>query len=264
MEALIPAQRKRVSNHPLANKITDDEYFRNFYLPWIIMGVFYDYVDSVLLQATQMRIDSLKKVCRAIKSLRSDFNYLHTRCLDWETRKNEEEHVEYFIEMFEKEFSMEYKLLKWQVSQHRRLLSEDWRMFIAGVYIAMIIFEALRIFCIDVNRFINNLKGGKGMLYHSIIPDMVSSTYELIKECLGDCNVLSDDDIKASRGRVLDLIKSVRFTDDPTHKRVNGKTIRERYLEEKGDLPKAPNGTTKKLMTEFGITSRKKYYNLIR
>lgn len=263
MEALINAQRKRVSKHPLADKIDDEQYFRYFHLPWLVINVFYDNVETVTDLAKQMRIEPLKKVNRAIKALRAEHDYQNKRFLNWETQQATKEHTEYFMDIFSKELNTEYKLLKWMVSRERKLLDDDWRTFIACVYLSMSIFRGLKEFCKEVDRFIDKLKGGNNY-YHSIIPDYVPATYNLLKECLGDCDVIKEEDLKASHQRVLEMIQRVRFTDDPTHKRINGKTIRERYLEEKGDLPKAPNGTMNKLMAEFGVTSRKKYYNLIR
>lgn len=263
MEARINAERKRVSNHPLASKIDDEQYLRNFHLPWLVMNVFYDNVETVTDLARQMRIEPLKKVSKAIKALRADHDYHNKRYLDWNTIQATREHTEYFMEIFSKELNTEYQLLKWMVSRERKLLEEDWRTFIACVYISMAIFIGLKEFCKEVDRFIDKLKGD-GHYYHSIIPDYIPATYSLLKECLGNCDVVGEEDLKKSGHRICEMIKSVRFTDDPTHKRVNGKTVRERYLEEKGDLPKAPWGTSRKLMKEFGITSRTKYYNLIR
>lgn len=263
MEAVIKAQRKRVSNHPLADKIDDEQYFRNFHLPWLLMHVFYDNVETVTDLARQMRIEPLKKVTRAIKSLRSEHDYQNRRFLNWETQQATKEHTEYFMDIFYDELDTEFQLLKWMVSRERKLLDDDWRLFIASVYMSMIIYKGLKEYCKEVDRFIDKLKGDNHY-YHSIIPDYVPVTYNLLKECLGDCDVIKEEELKASEQRVLEMIQCVRFTDDPTHKRINGKTIRQRYLEEKGDLPKAPNGTAKKLMNEFGVTSMKKYYNLIR
>lgn len=269
MEAIINAQRKRVSKHPLADRITDDEYFRNFYLPWIVMSVFYDHVDTVLLQAAQMRIEPLKKVCRQIKTYRADFEYMNKRCLGFNERQEANEHMEYFIDIFSKELDTEYQLIKWQVSHQRKMLASEWRIFISSVYMTMLIYEALRLFCVDVNSFLDNLKrkienNNDDVHYHSIIPDMIPATYQLLKICLGDCDVLSQEDLKASKERILEMIQCVQFTDNIKYKRVNGKTLYQRYLEEKMGLPKAPNGTTKKLMKEFGITSEYKYHQLIR
>lgn len=263
MEALINAQRKKVSNHPLANKIDDEQYFRNFHLPWLLMHVFYDNVETVTDLARQMRIEPLKKVTRAIKNLRAEHDYQNKRFLDWKTQQATKEHTEYFMDIFYKELDTEFQLLKWIVSRERKLLTDEWRLFIASVYMSMVIYKGMKEYCKEVDRFIDKLKGGNNY-YHSIIPDYVPATYALLKECLGDCDVVKEEELKASEKRVLEMIQRVRFTGDPTHKRINGKTIRDRYLEEKGDLPKAPNGTTKKLMVEFGVTSRKKYYNLIR
>lgn len=262
MEAKINVKRKRVSNHPLADKIDDEQYFRYFYLPWIVMDVFYDYVDTICDQIMYLRVKPLKKLMHRIRWFQKDYMYLEMKHMDWQSRENKKKNADYLQDIFQKEFSTEYNLVRWQVSRERKLLEDDWRTFIASVYMAIIIFKGLKEFCVEVDRFLGKLKGGG--IYHSIIPDMVPVTYDLVCECLGDCNVLSEEDIKLSCKRFVGWIKDVRFTDDPSHNKVNGKTIRERYLEEKGDLPKAPNGTTKKLMEEFGITSKKKYYNLIR
>lgn len=175
--------------------------------------------------------------------------------------KPRKEHMEYFIDIFETELSTEYKLLKWQVSHQRKMLNAEWRVFITCVYLALIIYKALAEYAKDADRYIDSIKGG---VNHSIIPDMVKSTYDLLCECLGDCDVLSEPDIKESKNRVLEMIRCVRFSGDIRHKRVNGKTLYERYLEEKMGLPKAPNGTTKKLMKEFGIKSEYKYHQLLR
>lgn len=263
MEAVIKAERKRVSNHPLASKIDDEQYFRNFHLPWLVMHVFYDNVETVTDLAKQMRIEPLKKVSRAIKSLRAEHDYQNKRFLNYETQQATKEHTEHFMDIFYNELDTEYQLLKWLVSRERKLLTDDWRLFIASVYMAIVIYKGLKEYCKEVDRFIDKLRGGN-CYYHSIIPDYVPETYKLLKECLGDCDVIKEEDLKESEKRVLEMIQCVRFTDDHTHKRINGKTIRERYLEEKGDLPKAPWGTSRKLMKEFGVTSRKKYYNLIR
>lgn len=256
-------KRQHVSNHPLANKIDDEQYFRNFHLPWLVMNVFYDNVETVTDLAKDMRIEQLKKVSRAIKSLRAEHDYQNKRFLDWNTQQATKEHTEYFMDVFSKELNTEYKLLKWIVSRERKMLDDDWRTFIACVYLTMAIYQGLKEFCKDVDRFIDKLKGGNNY-YHSIIPDYIPATYNLLKECLGDCDVIKEEELKASAQRVLEMIQCVRFTDDPAHRRINGKTIRQRYLEEKGDLPKAPWGTSNKLMKEFGITSRTKYYNMIR
>lgn len=269
MEAVINAQRKREAKNPLADKITNEQFFRNFYLPYLVINVFFDHVDTVLLLAAQMRIEPLKKVCRQIKAYRADYEYLQKRCMDWKSRQVEMEHTEFFIDIFGKELSTEYNLVKWQVSKQRKMLNEEWRLFIASVYMAMLIYEGLREFCKDVDKFIDGLKGG---VNHSIIPDMIPATYNLLKVCLGDCDILEDNDLKASRKRIVNMIESVRFEDKNEEETTMMEIVKERpieqrpgllykrYLEEKGDMLKTPKGTTRKLMKEFGFATRNEFY----
>lgn len=89
MEAILSAQRKRDATNPLADKVDDDSFFKYFYLPFIIMDVFYDHVDTVLITAAEMRIEPLKKICRQIKSLKAEYDYLNKKCMDYESRKAE-------------------------------------------------------------------------------------------------------------------------------------------------------------------------------
>lgn len=260
-DAIMSIQRKRDSTHPLSQKIDDDTFFRHFYLPFVIMDIFYDYVDTVCDQIMILKVKQLKKLMHQIRWFRKDYDILKMRCLDWDSRQQENSHMEFFIDIYSKEFDCEFQLIKWLISKHRKMLDDDWRNLIASVYMAICIYNALITYAKECDRVIESLWGKQAS--HSIIPNMIPKTYALIKECLGDCDVLTNDDIKSSCLRILEMIKSVKFTgkfkemDEPIN---HEPTLYERYLEEKGDNKQAPCGTTRKLMREFQIIGVNNYY----
>lgn len=196
----------------IRESITDEDFFRYHYLPFVMMEVYYDYVDSMLDQAAYLRIEPLKKVCRSIKELKKEFEYFKLVHLDWKNRNQYTEHMEWFQDDSIKEFSAEFALIKSKISNTRSSLATDWRYFIATVYMCLIFFDALRRYCRIADEKIE--KHWNKTNLHSIMTDDVASTYPLVKVCLGDCEVLSKEDMKSSSDRILEIIKAVTFEGD--------------------------------------------------
>lgn len=256
--ALITVERKRDAKHPLAQKIDDNTFFRYFYLPYIIMDLFNDYVETVTLQAAQMRIPELKGVCRKIKQLRKDYEYLTHKHLGYNNQKKEKAHMELFIEIFDNNLDSQFQLIKWLVSKNQKMLDDNWRNFIASVYMAMIVYIALKSYANEADARIEELWGGD--THHSIVPDMIDFEYKELYKCLLDYKALNNDDIYHISQQILSLIKRVTFEGEFKDMDRPKPTLYQRYLEEKGDKKKAPDGLARKLMKEFGIATLKEYY----
>lgn len=273
-EAVINIQRKRDAKNPLSRKVDDDTFFRYFYLPYVITDVFFDYVDAVLDQIAYLRDRTLKKLMHQIRWVRQGYEQIKLKSLGWDNCKDEESHMEYFITFFSKEFATEYDLIKWQVSAKRKMLGQDWRTLVASIYMALCVYKALEAYCAEADRMIAELWGRanrKIMLPHAM------QIAELVHKCIGENDVLGEQELKLTCERMLGYIRQVGFTDkrpvaadgkdrvtseekDWVVSEEKAKTLYERYLEEKGDAAKAPAGTTAKLMKEFGIATEREYY----
>ena len=151
--------------------IDSDIFFRYFYLPFVIMDVFYDYVDTILDQMKVLRIEALKKLSRSLKDLRADYNYLKFRFLDYKHRTEQNEHMEYFIDMYSKEFSSEFNLIKWKVSSNRKMLLPDWQIFIASVYMGICVYFALKDYSKEADV---EIAKHWGEAKRSILPEMIT------------------------------------------------------------------------------------------
>lgn len=200
---------KPKSYEEIRTEISDEDFFRYHYLPFVMMEVFYDYVDSMLNQAAYLRISALKKICRALKEQHAEFNYFKKVNLDWNNRNQYTEHMEWFQDESIKEFTAEFLLIKSKISNTRSSLALEWRDFVATVYMCLIFYDALRSYCRIADEKIEKVWNKTNL--HSIMTDDVMRCYPLIKVCLGDCDVLSKDDMKSSSKRILEIIKSVTF-----------------------------------------------------
>ena len=158
--------------------------------------------------SVQIRIGPMKKVTRKLRELKSDYYYFRNRFFNFNTRETVSEHLELFVDSYSKEFDNEYSLIKWSVSSHRKKLHPDWQVFIASVYMGICVYKALIEYSKEADMAIEKLWGESR---HSIIPDVINQSYFLLKEYLGDCQVLSEDDIKSSSNRILNMIKSIEF-----------------------------------------------------
>lgn len=193
----------------MAMKSMDQEtMLRTLYIPFIMQDVFFDYTDTVLTLAAHHRIEPLKKVCREIKNQRREYEYRQRECLDLDHRKAEGRETEQFIDEHFPEFNAEYRMVKWKIGQERPRLDDDNRTFIACTYMGLMIYKALQTICGEADNTIRNIWKHAG---HSILTDEVTRTNELLKICLGDCDIISNSDLQTSADRLVEVIHACEF-----------------------------------------------------
>lgn len=205
-------QRNRVSNNPLAGLVDDDTFFRYWYLPYVITDLFFDYVDSVLDQASLLRIEETKKECRKIRELHKDYEYLKSRYIDHRHRTSESEHMELFIDGFKKEFNAEYDLIRWKVSNKRKDLDSEMQTFIASAYMSIVVYQTVREYCLESDKVIAKVWSNK-RLSHSILPQEAMDSYALLDRFLLGDKTVSMEDRNTSKERLLLTLRQVEFTD---------------------------------------------------
>lgn len=189
------------------NDVDDKTFFRYFYLPFVITDVFFDYVSTVLDLSRLMRISELKKASRTIKELKSSYEYYKSRHLDFRHQQQEAEHCDMMLDSFYEDFNREYRLIRFKISQDCKNLLDEFRTFLASVYMALLVFQVLRDYCREADRVIESYWGE---CENSILTKQAGKTYELLWQFTGDCNVLKESDMKTSKDR---LVKSIKETD---------------------------------------------------
>lgn len=155
--------------------------FRLSYLPYVFIDVIWDYTETLMDLAKLLRVSETRKLSRALKELRLEFERGQQRILDLDHRQHLADHAQQFID--------ECQPLRWAWkvihSEHKRKnpdLLPDWVMFVAQADLVCAMFAALMRYADHFDKMIAD-KAGRKM--HSILPDEIKRMQGLIPEFMG-------------------------------------------------------------------------------
>lgn len=208
-------KRKVGSPLDISKVLTQDELYRVAYLPFVIAEVVWDYVDSICDLACIMRLQPTKKLCRAIKELRREYDHSRAPFIDGNTREIETEHMIYFQDELKEYFNKLGIAVKFNLRQRHGHMEEDSEMLVCAVHMAMICFKALR----KYTRWADDLIESKcGRTNHSIMPDQIRRLGILLPEFAGDCAIdLDTPEMDMWRDTLYNHIHSIEFTGVPNN-----------------------------------------------
>lgn len=151
---------------------------------YIIGSLVWDYTDSVLDLAAQMKIPGApKKLSRAIREVQRDYNRIRSYDLDAEHVEKERELAELFEDINRKEFSELCKGLVKEIREETNL-NDDYVYLVEGVQMAMTVLDTLVLYAAQCDTFIRKYYP---RMPHSILPDHFKKLAILLPEYAGDC-----------------------------------------------------------------------------
>lgn len=179
---------------------------------FIIGALVWDYTDTVLELAAQMRIDRCtRKLSHAIREIRRDYDYMCRKHIDLE-------HVEQICDLsllFERInkdnlAKLNYGLLN-EIRGRDVALDEDYIMLLDAVLTALTVLDALRMFAAECD-----IKIAKCYPYapHSCLPDHFRRLAVLLPQYAGD-HYIPDSEARRITARVLlNEINSIELYDN--------------------------------------------------
>lgn len=91
-----PKQREEAEIIKLSKLLDKDTLFRFAYVPFVIAELVWDYADTIIDLAIMMRLKATKKLCRAIRELRRDYDRVRAPFIDDAHRNSETENMYMF------------------------------------------------------------------------------------------------------------------------------------------------------------------------
>lgn len=142
---LLPKMRQEIeyTELQLSKMLDKDTLFRFAYVPFVIAELVWDYTDTILIMASQMRLTPTKKLCRVIKQLRVEYDRYRSGFIDDAHHQSEEENMLVFEDGVNGIFSTFLIHLKSDIQREHPDLSSDSVSFLMGVYQAHITLRAL-------------------------------------------------------------------------------------------------------------------------
>lgn len=176
---------------------------------YIIGALAWDYADSVLNLAAQMHIKETKRLCRAVRSLRRDYDNMRIQSLDQKHLRREWELAETFEGICKSHFQ---KLCLGLRNEIHRDTDLDPRcvMLVEAVQMAMTLIDTLKLYAAECDSFIRSYCPAAP---HSILPDHFKSLATLLPEFAGDCYDASSYSRSATARILLKEINDIELYD---------------------------------------------------
>ncbi len=173
---------------------------------YLLGSLAWDYADTVCNIAASMRLSQTKKVSRAIRELKHDYDRFRSRSLSNADVDKETELGLLFESLCQNHFNkLVYGLSVDAVPD----LNEDYKMLIKAVYMALTIIDTMILFAKECDDWIQS----QGVNAHSILADHFHRLSSLLPLFAGDCYGKSDSRELTSR-ILLKEIKRIEIYDD--------------------------------------------------
>lgn len=189
--------------------IDDETFFRYVYLPYLLVQVIWDYADSVLNLAAQMRIQEVKRLGYVIRELSSEYEYRRRQHMSRGQLANQERNMIFFQEESSKEIEQILSQIGGLLRERLPEINSEWRIFYSTVYLTEVLISTFKAYA----RFSAiKLKEKYGNVPGSLIPPQVAKLGSLIPQYLGEkANVLTAEELIPMGLPLADILENATF-----------------------------------------------------
>lgn len=162
----------------------------------IVGSLAWDYAETVRTVAAQMRLPETKKLSRAVRVLHEDFDRFRQPSLRAKDVRKETELGLLFEQLCEDHLSkLSYGL---NSEKEMAFLSDDYRMLVKAVHMAMTVIDALKLYVAECDKWIAD----NGVCANSMLPTHFSRLAILLPEFAGD-HYSKDSESRKITARIL-------------------------------------------------------------
>lgn len=181
-KAVAEQQREERETLKLSKILDQDTLFRFAYVPFVIAELVWDYADTILTLSAMMR-NGAKKLCRAVKELRRDYDRERTPYIDEAHRDSEVENMYVFEDGVKDIYSQMLVNLRCDLKSEYPSLDNDSVDFLTAVYQCDITMQSLLIYTRKQTEKIERIVGHR---IGNILPKQMYQLARLIPEFAGD------------------------------------------------------------------------------
>lgn len=163
--------------------VPEEKLFNWSFRLFALMNLSWDYVDTILDQCINMRIDETKRLCRKIKELKREYDQFR-----WGNMLKEREVEEQEIGLsFEEMCSKDFKLLAFNLNIEidKFGLDTEYKLLVISVQQALTLIDAVKIYAQRCDNEMHNM--GVWTCDYSMVQNEFLRMAELIPQFAGDC-----------------------------------------------------------------------------
>lgn len=163
--------------------LTQDELLRFGYVPFVIARLVWDYADTIIDICIQMRLTETKRLSRAIRQLKAEYDRMRLPYIDKEHEDNEELNMLVFEDAIDEYTRLFFLNLRGQVEREYPELAPEYRQLIYAVYQC----KAMHRACMAYAEYQRKRVGAKlNWELTSMLPPQVRALEPLIIAFAGD------------------------------------------------------------------------------
>lgn len=167
----------------LSQMLDHETIFRVSYIPMVITNLSWDYADTIILMATQLRIQKVKKLSRSIRELKVDYDRISSPFIIDAYKKSDEDNMFSYEEEVRDLFKLYLVNIECDVRSEYPELSDEYVIFVKSVYICHIVLQSIFSYA-DLQK--NRLETIIGHKIGKIIPTHLLALDKLVLEYVAD------------------------------------------------------------------------------
>ena len=185
------AEKAERDKKRLHEMLSEEAVFSITYVPYVIAEVAWDYADSIIDIATLMRLSETKRLCRAIKELRREYDRERYKIINDTWRKSETDNMIMFQEELKDFFSSVHRYVSDGLTEKYGKIDYDSLLLIGASYACRIVLTALDRFCAAQEKIVTSILGYS--IGHQLMPKEIKKLYAVVAEFDGDTTLDRDD-----------------------------------------------------------------------
>lgn len=176
----------------IGETLSDEELLRVAYVPFVVCRLVWDYVDTILDLCVILKRSETKKLCRAVRELRQQYQRQRYPIIDKEHDDGEERNMYIFENFINVKLNVLAVNIAGAISMEHPDLSQEYSDLLKAVYMAHALLKAVKQFS---NKMTSKAAKRLKMSLGSMLPKSVHALDSIILDFAGDKR-LSDEFMK--------------------------------------------------------------------
>lgn len=183
--------------------LTEDDLCRMGAKLYMLGSLAWDYADTVCNISAQLGIQETKKLCRAVRELKRDYD----RCRNSAVRDADLAKETELGLLFEQVCAEHFAKLNYGTASDKAAagLDEDYKMLLKAVQMAMAVLDTMRLYAEECDKRIAAARPG----LHSVMADHFRGLATLMPHFAGDCREAGREARKLTARILLNEIKRI-------------------------------------------------------
>ena len=176
-------KREECEEVELSRILDHETIFRVSYIPMVITNLAWDYADTIILMATQLRIQKVKKLSRSIRELKADYDRVSSPFMIDDYKDSDEDNMFSYEEEVRDLFKLYLINIECDVRSAYPELSDEYVIFVKSVYQCHIVLQSIFSYAELQEKRLEAIVGHKT---DKIIPTHLHTLDKLVLEYVAD------------------------------------------------------------------------------